>query len=192
MSMAVLEAQRGERIAFKAFTLEDLEAVHEFASNEKVSKFIGWQLMKDIHETRTFVEKLVKRLGEGTHMYANILEIETGKVIGTAMLFDFDKEANHAEIGYVLNDSAWGKGYGTETVKLISDFAFETLMCRKLYARVVHVNMGSAKVLEKNKFVLEGRLKDHYFIDGDYYDSLIYAKFNMSILAPFTMGKDKG
>lgn len=182
MSMAILQAQKGQGIGFKAFSLEDLEAIHEFASNEKVSKFIGWQLMKDLDETRAFVEKLVKRIEVGTHMYANIMEIETGRIIGTAMLFDFDKEANHAEIGYVLDESAWGKGYGTETVKLLSDFAFETLMCRKLYARVVHVNMGSAKVLEKNKFVLEGRLKDHYLIDGDYYDSLIYAKFNKSLL----------
>ncbi len=181
MSKTGFYEQRGAQIAFKPLILDDIEAIHEFASDKDVSKFIGWNLMKDINETKSFMEKLIKRNEEGTHLYANIEEIKTGKVIGTAMIFDFDKEANYAEIGYVLNKSYWNCGYGTETVRLITDYAFETLLCRKLYARVVHVNIGSARILEKNNYILEGKLVDHYYIDEHYYDSLIYAKFNHQI-----------
>ena len=39
---------------------------------------------------------------------------------------------------------------------------------------VAEANTGSYRVLEKNGFVLEGRLKDYYFIEGRYYDGMFY------------------
>jgi ribosomal-protein-alanine N-acetyltransferase len=44
------------------------------------------------------------------------------------------------------------------------------------YANVMDTNFGSAHVLEKNGFVLEGRFKDHYFIEGKYYDGLFFGR----------------
>ncbi len=39
---------------------------------------------------------------------------------------------------------------------------------------VAEANTGSYRVLAKNGFVLEGRLKDYYFIEGRYYDGMFY------------------
>ena len=95
------------------------------------------------------------------------------------MIFNFDHEANHAEIGYVFHNSHWGKGYGTETVALINEFAFKSLKLHKLHARVVDSNVGSISVLEKNNFKVEGRLKDYYFIDSSYYDGMLFGKLQL-------------
>ena len=63
---------------------------------------------------------------------------------------------NHAEIGYVFHKEHWGKGYGTESVALMSDFAFESLNLHKLHVSVVDANIGSARILERNGYELEG------------------------------------
>jgi RimJ/RimL family protein N-acetyltransferase len=42
------------------------------------------------------------------------------------------------------------------------------LISNKLHASVVDANIGSARILEKNAYDLEGRLKSHYFIEGKY------------------------
>lgn len=55
-------------------------------------------------------------------------------------------------------------------------FAFDCLGLRKLHARVADANIGSARVLEKNGFELEGRLKDYYKIEGSYYDLMLFGK----------------
>ncbi len=163
-------------ITFKPLSIEDAAKIHEYASDEEVSRFIGWKLMKSLEETREFVETMIKREEAGTHMYASVVLKAAQAVIGTVMLFDFDREANQAEVGYVFHKSYWGRGYGTKSITLLTDFAFDTLKLHKLHASVVDANIGSARILEKNGYILEGRLQDHFFIEDNYYDSLLYGK----------------
>jgi len=176
MNTCIFHELQGDQLCFGALEINDAEAVHSYASDENVKRFIGWPLMKTLDETRSYIEEMLRREAAGTHLYASIVLKKTGEHIGTAMIFNFDKEANHAEVGYVFHSSSWGKGYGTEAVSLMCDFAFGTLNLHKLNARVVDANIGSARVLEKNGFQLEGRLRDHFFIDGSYYDSLIFGR----------------
>ena len=166
----------GKNICFKALNTMDAKAIHHFASDEEVSRFIGWNLMKTLNETSEFIELMLKRESAGTHLYASIVLKSTREIIGTAMIFNFDQEANQAEIGYVFDKYYWGKGYGSECVALLSDFAFESLNLHKIHASVVDENIGSARVLEKNGYELEGQLKDHYFIENKYYDALLFGK----------------
>lgn len=158
--------RKGNKISIKPIEIADSEAIHEYASNPNAKQYTGWKLMESLEETQEFVALMVSRHEEKTHVYASVVENETGKVIGTLMIFGFDKEANHAEIGYVFNEAVWGKGYASEGVKLLCDYAFNEMALRKLFARIVEINVGSAKVLKKNDFVLEGTLKDYYCIHG--------------------------
>lgn len=176
MKTNLFHGLEGESIFFKALSTNDAQEIHNYASDKDVSKFIGWKLMNTLEETREFVEEMLRRESAGTHLYASVVLKSTLEVIGTVMIFGFDKEANYAEIGYVFHKDHWGKGYGTEAVSLVSKFAFEELNLHKLNARVVDTNIGSSRILEKNGFELEGRFKDHYFIEGKYYDGLFLGK----------------
>lgn len=176
MDESLFHKLEGKDIYFKALNTKDVNEIHQYASDEEVSRFIGWRLMNTIDETRNHIEEMLKRESAGTHLYASVVLKATEVIIGTAMIFGFDKEANHAEIGYVFNKAYWGKGYCTEATNLMSNFAFEVLELHKLHARVVDTNNGSIRVLEKNGFELEGKLKDYFFIEGRYYDELIFGK----------------
>jgi ribosomal-protein-alanine N-acetyltransferase len=176
MNISLFHELEAESICFKALDLKDAEEIHKYASDEEVSRFIGWKLMHTLNETRDYIEVMINREPAGTHLYASIVLKATQAIIGTAMIFNFDKEANHAEIGYVFHKDHWGKGYGTEAVNLMNNFAFEKLCLHKIHANVVDANIGSSRILEKNGFELEGRLKDHYFIEEMYYDCLIWGK----------------
>lgn len=176
MNINLFHSLKGDNIYFKTLDVNDAQEVHNYASDEDVSRFIGWRLMKELKETRDYIEEMIRREAAGTHLYASIVLKSTNKIIGTAMIFNFDSNANHAEIGYVFDKDFWGKGYGTETVELMNDFSFQVLNLHKLYANVIDANIGSARVLQKNGYELEGRLKDNDFIEGRYYDKLIFGK----------------
>lgn len=165
-----------DTIGFKALNTADAAAIHEFASDPEVSRYIGWRLMKNQDETYQHVETMIKRELESIQLYASVYLRETGKIIGTVMLFNIDLEAANAEIGYVFRKDAWGKGYGSRSVALISDFVFNNLKFHRLYANVAAENTGSGKILVNNGFLLEGRLKDHYLVEEKYCDRLIYGK----------------
>ena len=165
-----------DTIGFKALNTADAAAIHEYASDPEVSRYIGWRLMKSQDETYQHVETMIKRETELIQLYASVYLRETGEIIGTVMLFNMELEAANAEIGYVFRKDAWGKGYGSRSIALISDFVFNTLKFHRLYANVAAENVGSGKILLKNGFLLEGRLKDHYLVEERYCDRLIYGK----------------
>lgn len=161
-----LHRLKTDKIAFKGLSMDVLDEMHGYASNELVSKYIGWQLSTSMSDTKKHLDGLLKRQLAGTFKYASVVENESGKHIGTAMVFAIDQEAEHAEIGYVIGLDHWNKGYGTAIVNLLKTYAFETLKINKLFARVVDANQSSSKILMKNGFELEAVLKDYYKIDG--------------------------
>ena len=177
MNASIFHEIKGEKIYFKTLNTSDAEEIHKYASDEDVSRFIGWKLMNTLNETREYIEEMLKRELAGTHLYASIVLKSTQAIIGTAMIFNFDREAKHAEIGYVFHKDHWGKGYGTAIITLMNKFAFESLKLHKLHANVVGANIGSIRILEKNGFELVGRLKDYYIIEDKYYDEMFFEKF---------------
>jgi len=176
MNADLFHSLKGENIYFKSLSTSDAQEIHNYASDRDVSRFIGWQLMNKLNETYEYIEEMMRREVAGTHLYSSIVHKSTHAIIGTAMVFNFNHDAKHAEIGYVFHKDYWGKGYGSEAVRLMNNFAFEYLKLHKLHARVVNANIGSIRVLERNGFVLEGCLKDYHYVEDAYYDSLLFGK----------------
>lgn len=176
MEEVLFHSLETDHLKFKKLELEDSKEIHAYASDKEVSRFIGWPLMESFEDTQGFVREMVNKEVAGTHIYANIVEKSSAEIIGTVMLFNFDNIANKAEIGYVFHRKIWGQGYCSEAVKTVCDYGFKVLGLHKIHAQVTEVNIGSSRVLEKNEFEKEGQLKDHYFIDGQYYDCLLYGK----------------
>ncbi len=176
-----IHSLKGENISFRKVNPNNVSEIHEFVSDEEVSRYIGWRLMETEDETREYIETMLKRESEGTHLYASVVLNGTEEIVGIVMMFDFDMNTGQAEIGYVFHKKYWGKGYGRESVVLIKDFAFQELGLHRLHASVVDCNLGSARILEKNGFQLEGRLRDHYYIDEKYHDALLYGLINQPI-----------
>ncbi|MBN2662975.1 MAG: GNAT family N-acetyltransferase [Bacteroidales bacterium] len=77
----------------------------------------------------------------------------------------------NAEIGYWIAEPYWNKGFGTQAVKLILEYTFETFtQIEKICARVYHYNVGSMKVLLKNGFEKEAIIEKAAFKAGQYVD----------------------
>ncbi|WGV58935.1 GNAT family N-acetyltransferase [Brevibacillus brevis] len=73
-------------------------------------------------------------------------------------------------IGYFLDKEHNGKGYMTEAVKLVVDYAFDILGLHRLEAGVMPHNIGSIKVLLKAGFHKEGIAKKNVKINGRWED----------------------
>jgi ribosomal-protein-alanine N-acetyltransferase len=148
----------------------DVTRLYEYGSNPNVKRFIGWPLLLSMAHASEFKSTLIEKSQKGTHYYQVIVNEESIQ-IGAIMLFNFDDEANKAEIGYVLDEKFWGKGYGSECIELFLKDP-KVISFHKVYAHVVSKNVASGRVLEKCGFNEEGRLIDHYFIENEYYDCL--------------------
>jgi ribosomal-protein-alanine N-acetyltransferase len=124
-----------------------------------------WWLQKRIEQTR--------RIGKAV-CFA-IRTAGDGKLIGCISADTLEPGATHkAEIGYWLAKPFWGRGIMTDAVRAYAHYAFHELNLTRLTACTFDFNLASARVLEKNGFKLEGRLRKHLLKDGKLIDARFY------------------
>lgn len=74
--------------------------------------------------------------------------------IGNVRLHSIDTINKTGHIGILIgNTEKSGKGFGTQTISLITGFAFEKLKLKEVYAGVIKENIASMKVFLKNGFI---------------------------------------
>ena len=98
-----------------------------------------------------------------------IREKNEGKLIGIIGLH-LNKQHHSAELGYLLHQDFWNKGYLTEGLKEVVKFGFENLDLNKIYATHFLYNPASGRVMQKVGMKLEGTLREEYFQHGKFCD----------------------
>lgn len=97
--------------------------------------------------------------------------------LGKIKLFDYNPRNHSAEFGYYLPKHNRNKGLGSILLGQFIDISFANsdYKLNKLYATTASNNIPSIKLLEKYKFSLDGRLREHYWIDESKYDQCVYS-----------------
>lgn len=88
-----------------------------------------------------------------------------------------------AFLGYKLDTAYTGKGYMTEAVRLVVEYAFTQLGLHRIEANVMPRNTASLRVVEKNGFVPEGLARKYLKINGVWEDHLHMVKLNEAMHA---------
>ncbi|MEH7235185.1 GNAT family N-acetyltransferase [Bacillus sp. JJ1562] len=103
---------------------------------------------------------------------------ETGEFIASSGLHRINWDVPKFEIGYWIDSRYSGKGYMTEAVKGIADFAFRELNARRVEIRCDEENIKSRAIPQKIGFVLEGILINDDISPGtnEIRNTCIYAK----------------
>lgn len=78
----------------------------------------------------------------------------TNTSIGGIGFIGFPDEKREAEIGYMIDANEQGKGYATEALKTLSQWAFQHEEVAVVKVQTAHDNIASIKILEKNGFQL--------------------------------------
>jgi ribosomal-protein-alanine N-acetyltransferase len=80
------------------------------------------------------------------------------------------------QISYFIGErELWGNGYTTLAIKEIIKIA-KKMGLKKLKAGLHEMNIGSKKVLEKNNFKIEGKMKSEVIYKSKRYDSYLFGK----------------
>ena len=103
---------------------------------------------------------------------------EDDRVIGETGLLRMFHAWHTTDISIIIGEKdTWGKGYGTEAILLLLDYAFRCLNFHRVAIGVVGFNERGIRFWEKIGFKKEGIQKDGYYYNHKYHDF-----FMMSIL----------
>ena len=96
------------------------------------------------------------------------------RLIGHANLRDFSNSHGTAEIGITLGDTEErGKGYGTEAVWLLLDYAFQHLQVWNVWLDTAAYNPGAIRAYEKVGFRVIGRRRGARVVGGARHDIVL-------------------
>ncbi|MFD0617844.1 GNAT family N-acetyltransferase [Paenibacillus sp. GCM10027629] len=84
-------------------------------------------------------------------------------------------EIREWEIGWALYPDYWKRGYATEAVKILIDFAFKNLNAHRIVAYCNAENGLSEKVMIRSGMVREGILRETKLCNQKWCNELIYS-----------------
>jgi ribosomal-protein-alanine N-acetyltransferase len=88
-----------------------------------------------------------------------------------------------AEVGYALSTIYQGRGVMGESLQILLDDLFHNTLLERIEARCAVENYGSQRVLEKNGFSQEGRLRGYFKLRGRRVDNFLYGLLREDYLA---------
>ena len=103
------------------------------------------------------------------------IDVDGAAVGGIGLRLGEDVHRRTAEIGYWLGEAHWGRGIATDAVGALTRWGIQAFDLVRIDAHVFAPNVASARVLEKNGYVLEGRLRRAVEKRGVILDALVYA-----------------
>ena len=111
-----------------------------------------------------------------TEIMFAVVEKASEKHIGNVKLTKIDLLHRQANYGRMIGDkTSWGKGYGTEILKLIMDYAFNKLNLNRIYTPVYEDNVRSIRSNEKAGMVKEGVSYQARYVNGQYKNIVNFA-----------------
>lgn len=84
------------------------------------------------------------------------IELPTGERIGE-LCFKGVSADGSVEIGYGISPEFWGRGFATEAVKAVTEWALSEPNVNRITAETEEDNIASQRVLEKSGFVPTGK-----------------------------------
>ncbi|MEX1253437.1 MAG: GNAT family protein [Dehalococcoidia bacterium] len=101
------------------------------------------------------------------------IETKAGLHIGNIGLYTANAEERHAELWILIGDKAyWSKGYGADAIVTLLRFAFHDMNLNRVYLYAQEANARAIACYRTCGFVEEGRLRQHRFRHGRYWDVL--------------------
>lgn len=143
-----------ERLLLRVMQEDDTKEIFDcWLQDEEVAKYMCWKPFKKIEEALEFVAFEMGQI-ENEKWNRWIISLkETQEIIGTCLVFyNEDDVEHHWDISYNLGRKFWGKGYVTEAMKRVMQFAESELGMRECVTSYAKCNHSSANVLHKLGF----------------------------------------
>ncbi len=121
---------------------------------------------------KTWMDKAMEEDSNKTFWFT-IRAAEDNRLLGDIELSVIEWNARDAFVGIGIGPRAfWGKGYGTEAMQLILQYAFIELNLRRVTLTVFEYNTRAVRSYEKAGFRYEGRQRARILREGKRWDIL--------------------
>ena len=162
----------GKTIRLVLLEERHLDDIMKGFNNPEMRKFLGGLIPLTREAEREWIQACQQQMKNRTGFVFVIEDISDHRFIGSVSLNDVDWLSKSSGMGIAIHSPHdWEKGYGTEAMQLMIDFAWQHLNLRRLELSVHAFNERARHMYEKLGFKFWGTAHRKYFIDGEYHDT---------------------
>jgi [ribosomal protein S5]-alanine N-acetyltransferase len=165
-----------KRLYLRKMHESDASDLFEIWSDPHVTKYMNINNFTKVEQARDMINFLNKLASEKKAIRFAIIELETNEIIGSCGYNMLGFEHSRVEIGYELSKAAWGRGYASEAISSLLNYAFLDLDMNRVEAKVEPLNTNSIKTLHRLNFTFEGTLRQAEKSKGKFIDLNVYSK----------------
>jgi [ribosomal protein S5]-alanine N-acetyltransferase len=181
--MAFMERAMPLEVTLRPAVPRDADLLRQWRAEPSVRRFQPLnelptaQLRADVASQR--IADLYRGRGE---KFQWIVQVDNQSA-GWVTLVVSNWEHGLAEVGYALSTNFQSRGVMTEALQILLDDLFHNTLLERVEARCAVENYGSQRVLEKNNFIQEGRLRAYFKLRGRRIDNFLYSLLREDYLA---------
>jgi len=161
---------RGERVYLRPAERDDIPLFVHWLNDAETASYLSMRAPMSIAAEQEWYDKLLVDQGKSRWHFV-MCRLDSGQAIGTIGLFELDQVNGSAGMGIVVGEKTlWGKGYGTDSLNALLDFAFGELRLERVWLEVNDDNLRGKRSYEKCGFKFEGTQRHAMYRDGRYRD----------------------
>jgi RimJ/RimL family protein N-acetyltransferase len=161
------------RVRLRWLTDADVPALFAIFGDPQVTRYWGFAVLPDLAAAAALLADIHREFRAGT-LFQWGVEATGGPLVGTCTLARLDPANRRAELGFALGRAFWGRGYIAVALPAVMEFAFGRLGLHRIYADTDPRNAPSIRALERLGFLREGVLREHYLVQGEPQDAVVY------------------
>ena len=151
---------RTDRLLLRDWVIEDLPLVLALAAEPTVTRYQTWLRLSSEDESRDWLKKAIADNQKMPREIYSLAMLKDGEPIGW-FAFGLWPREHEIRFGYALLPELWGRGYMTEALLAVRDFAFRCFQIDSMRDECEASNKASIRVMEKAGFWEEERWPDH-------------------------------
>ena len=163
---------RSENLQLRALEPEDIDLLYKWENDTSI-----WHLSNTLAPFSRFaLEQYVMNAGDdifATRQLRLMIDLhkeDPARTIGCIDLFDFDPVNLRAGLGILFVEQERGKGFASEALDIMIDYAFSRLKLHQLFSNVISGNTASLELFKKKQFSVIGVKKEWIRIDYSWVD----------------------
>lgn len=162
----------GKLVRLRALEPTDVERAYRWMNDPEVIRHLGVRYpLSMADEERWLKERPTNSFEKGVGL---AIETEDGVHIGSLDLRDVRPEDRKAGMGIMIGDKEyWSNGYGTDAIVTLLRFAFGEMNLNRVWLHVFEFNERAIACYQKCGFREEGRLRQHSYNQGRYWDTVV-------------------
>jgi diamine N-acetyltransferase len=167
-----------KNLSFRAPEPSDVDQLYKWENDVSI-----WHLSNTItpfsrHTLEEYILNAHQDIYTAKQLRLMIILNNTSETIGCIDLFDFDPINMRAGIGILISDDHRNKGYASEALTILIDYAFNTLHLHQLYCNITEDNTGSLKLFQKHEFEIVGLKKEWIRVKNNWINEFMLQLLN--------------